>query len=437
MTADGMIRRICARGIAGALLLMALALSMAMPERGLAVTPQRIAAVVNDDVVSLQDLNERLALVAVTSGIGDDPEARSRLAPQVLRQLIEETLQLQEARRLDLAVTQAELNEALNTIAQRNNMTTDTLRQFMASSGVNFETLQRQLRAQIAWVKVVNRQIRPRVSVTVDQLEMAVQEYRLSQGQPELLLSEIVLPVDTPEQEPVVAGDAQRIVQTVREGAGFDSLARQVSVAASAEQGGDLGWVRAASIPPELMRALDELQPGEVSAPIRSSIGFHIFWLRDRRLAPVAGTQGMDGVEVRLTQILFAAEDGVGTGELEELRARAAALRERLDDCQSMTEVASELAAPASGDLGWLRIGDLPPEFGQTVLSLPVGEVSPPLQGPAGIHLLMVCERRDPQGVAAPQRDQIAQRLENERIERLGRRYLRDLRQQAFVEVRL
>ncbi len=405
-----------------------------------ALTPQRIAAVVNDDVVSAQDLDSRLQLVMVSSGIPDSPQARERLAPQVLRGLIEETLQLQEASRLDIAVSEEEVQRALQNIAQRNNLTVEQMRDFLVANGVQLDTLMRQLRAQIAWVKVVNRQIRPRVSVTVDQLELAVQEAQRNLGQPEYLLSEIVLPVDNPEQEVAVANDATRLVQTVREGASFDSLARQVSVAASAERGGDVGWVSAAAIPPELLGALEALAPGEISPPIRSSVGYHVFWLRERRIARPQLGDDAAGVEVRLTQILFPVNGNTEPEELSQVRAQAAGLRERLNDCGAMIEVADELAAPASGELGWLRIGDLPPELGQAVLELAVGEVSPPLEGPAGIHLLMVCERRDPGQTDAqpsPERDEIAERLENERIERLARRYLRDLRAQAFVEVRI
>jgi peptidyl-prolyl cis-trans isomerase SurA len=196
--------------------------------------PQRIAAVVNDDVVSLRDLTERLQLVMVTSGVQDTPEARQRLAPQVLRSLIEETLQLQEAERLDIDVAPAEVEQALEAIAERNNLSAEQMRNLLSRNGVALQTLDRQLEAQIAWVKVVNRLIRPRVSVTVDQLEMAVQEFQESQGQPELLLSEIVLPVDNPQQEAEVAADARRLAETLRAGADFGSLARQVSVAADA-----------------------------------------------------------------------------------------------------------------------------------------------------------------------------------------------------------
>ena len=395
---------------------------------------QRIVAVVNDDVVSLRDLEERLQLILVTSGVPDTPEARERLAPQVLRGLIEETLQLQEAERLDIQVTPGEIDQALNSIAGRNNMTVDEMRRFLARSGVAPATLDRQLRAQIAWVKVINRQIRPRVAVTVDQLELAVEEARENQGQPELLLSEIVLPVDSPAQEAAVAADAQRLAQTLREGADFGSLARQVSVAASAEAGGDVGWVPASRIPPELLVALERMAPGDISPPIKSAVGYHIFALRDRRLgapSPVA-----DDAEVRLTQILFPAESDADGADLERLRAQAAALRDDLESCPVMVETAEELAAPASGELGWLRLADLPRELAEPLVTLPEGEVSQPLRGPAGIHLLMVCERRGG-GASTLNRDAIAQRLENERIERLARRYLRDLRKQAFVEVRL
>ena len=394
---------------------------------------QRIAAVVNDEVVSVRDLNDRLELVMATSGIPDSEQARSRLAPQVLRSLIEETLQLQEAGRLGIEVDQSEIDTALQTIAQRNQLTVEQLRSYLEANAINFDTLLRQVRAQIGWIKVVNRTIRPTVSVTVDQLDLAMLEARQSEGQPEYLLSEIVLPVDNPAQADRVAQDAQRLVQTLREGASFDSLAQQVSAAASAERGGDLGWLAASAMPPELIATLERLRPGEVSDPMGSPIGYHIFWLRDQRVAAAPVDASRAAVEVALTQILLPI-DGAD-GQLAA-RERAAGLRPRLTDCSTMVEVAEELDAPASGELGWLRVGELPPDLGQAVLNLPVGEVSAPLEGPGGIHLLMVCERRDPDGLA-PQREQIAERLEQERTERLARRYLRDLRKQAFVEVRL
>jgi peptidyl-prolyl cis-trans isomerase SurA len=285
-------------------------------------------------------------------------------------------------------------------------------------------------------VKVVNQQVRPRVNVTVDQLDLAVQDARLDERQPEFLLSEIVLPVDNPAQEDAVAADARRLIEAVRDGGSFESLARQVSAAASAEQGGDLGWVRGTAIPPDLLVALEQLEPGDVSAPLRSPIGYHVFWLRDRRLAATPLTASDAQVELSLSQILFPFDEVEGQAGAPRLREQAQALRPQLADCEAVNRIAAERQLPGSGPIGWVRVGELPPDFARILIDLPIGEVSEPLQGPAGVHLIVVCDRRGAVR-SAPERDEIAERLESEQIDRLARRYMRDLRTQAFVDIRL
>lgn len=408
-----------------------------------AAVEQRIAAIVNDDVVSLQDLNDRLGLVVLTSRIPDQEQARARLSQQVLRGLIEEALQRQEAERLSIGVEPEELDRALQDISQRNNLTPEQLEQVLVQNKINPETLLDQLRAQISWIKVVNQQIRPQVNVTVDQLEIAVEEARRNQGQPEYLLSEIVLPVDNPGQEQRVAADAQRLVQTLSEGASFDALARQVSAAATAQRGGDLGWVPASTIPEELVGTLERLRPGDVSPPLRSPVGFFIFQLRDRRLGKAPEEEnGGDPEEVRLSQILFEADINDDQA-LSEKVDEALAVRGRLANCETVNAVADELQAPASGDLGWLKVSDLPTILASAVGDLPTGEISEPLQGPGGIHLLMVCERRGGEKAPSPdlaseeERQKITERLERERLDRLARRYLRDIRKAAFIDIRI
>lgn len=415
----------------------------------LAVSPhgfaadQRIAAIVNDDVVSARDLNERLGLVLLTSRIPDQEQARNRLAKQVLRGLIEESIQLQEAKRLSIDVAPDELQRALQDIAGRNKMSVDQLLRLLETNNIDPGTLQNQLRAQIAWLKVVNQRIRPQVNVTVDQLEIAVEEAERNQGQPEYLLSEIVLPVDNPSQEQRVAADAARLVQTLSEGANFEALARQVSASATARSGGDVGWVPASTIPSDLVGALERLRPGDVSQPLRSPVGYFIFQLRDRRLgkAPTGENGGVTPIEVQLSQILFEA-DIRNDQQLSAKVDEAVRVRDRLTDCAAVNAVAEELDAPASGDLGWLKVNDLPAILADAIRDLPKGEISAPLQGPGGVHLLMVCDRRggDQAGdddVTEEDRQKIAQQLERERLDRLARRYLRDLRKQAFIDIRL
>ncbi len=408
----------------------------------LGAAEQRIAAIVNDDVVSLQDLNERLGLVLLTSRIPDEKQARARLSQQVLRSLVEEALQLQEAKRLSIGVEPAEIERAVVDIAQRNKLTPEQLQELLVKNDINPKTLFDQLRAQISWLKVVNQRLRPQVNVTVDQLDIAVQEARRNQGQPEYLLSEIVLPVDSPGDEQTVAADAGRLVQTLSEGASFEALARQVSAASTARRGGDLGWVQASKMPRELVGALERLRPGDISQPLRSQVGFFIFQLRDRRLGKATQDNGAVAEEIKISQILFQA-DIQNEGALLKSADKAEALRARLTDCGAVNAVAEELSAPASGDLGWLKIGDLPIVLASAVSNLPVGQISEPLQGPAGVHLLMVCERRgggeeaDANPASKEEREKLSQNLERERLDRLARRYLRDLRKQAFIDVRL
>jgi peptidyl-prolyl cis-trans isomerase SurA len=139
---------------------------------------------------------------------------------------------------------------------------------------------------------------------------------------------------------------------------------------------------------------------------------------------------------VALAQILFPFDQAEGQAAAPRLREQALALRPQLVDCDAISRIAAERQLPGSGALGWIRIGELPPDFARVLAGLPLGEVSEPLQGPAGVHLIMVCDRRGAVQ-SVPERDEIAERLENEQIDRLARRYLRDLRAQAFVDIRL
>lgn len=250
---------------------------------------QRIAAVVNDDVITSQELSDRLALAVATSGLPDDQATRQRLAPQVLRGFIDEKLQLQEAARLELPVTDREIDTALDTIAQRNNTDRASLLRFLEARGINPRTLRNQLRAQIAWIKVVGRELRPRVVVPQEQIEFALRRAAAAPTAGEVLLSEILLPVYDRNQESVVVGQAQELVQSLRDGADFTALARQVSAARSAENGGDLGWVSTAALTPELRERVAALQPGAISEPVVRPDGVQIFRVRERRAAPAAG----------------------------------------------------------------------------------------------------------------------------------------------------
>jgi peptidyl-prolyl cis-trans isomerase SurA len=294
-------RRLAGRHGIG-LVLGCLALLLAAAPVPAQVPAQRIAAVVNDDVITTQDLIDRINLGIATSGLPNDEATRQRLAPQILRGFIDEKLQLQEARRLGADVTEAEVDQALATIAQRNRTTPDQLLRFLAERGLNPRALRDQLRAQIAWIKVVNREVRPRIVVTQEQIDLALRRGAGPADDREVQLSEILLPVYDRNQEARALEDARGLVATLRGGADFTALARQVSAAGSAENGGDLGWVPLSAIIPDLRDQIAALQVGQVSDPLVSAAGIHIFLVREQRQREADTASSREDVRLTIEQ---------------------------------------------------------------------------------------------------------------------------------------
>lgn len=407
----------------------------------------RIAAVINDEVVTTQDVNDRIALVLATGGLPDTPETRRRLTPQVLRGMVDERLQLQEAERLGVRVTAADVDQALTTIAGRNRLDLTTLTRTLEERGVPVRVLRDQIRTQIAWGRVVARELRPRVAVTQAQVQFALKNDSPG-GDTELLLSEIVLPVNSGQGEAEVETQARDLVATIRGGADFAALARQVSVAGSAAQSGDLGWVQTSTILPEYRERLTALPAGAVSEPIASPAGIAIFQVRAKRAPGEAVTTTRLVVErVDLAQVLFPLDSESTPAQARAADARARAARARLDSCADVARLGPSLGGEGSGRIGWLALGDMPASLRQIVTRLEPGQVSEPIQGPAGIQLLVVCDREGREETVElapatppppPLTPELARgRLESEQLERLATRYLRDLRDDGFIEVRI
>jgi peptidyl-prolyl cis-trans isomerase SurA len=408
---------------------------------------QRIAAVVNDDVITSQELSTRVNLVLASSGAPSDPETRRRLMQQVLRAIVDEKLQMQEAKRLQLTVSDDEITRAFAAIAQRNRLDVGAFKAALAERGIGENEMRSQLRSQIAWAKVVNRELRPRVVVTQDQVDLALREAASGAQDLELAVSEILLPVDSPADQARVLREAGDLVATLRKGADFGALARQVSVATSREAGGDLGWVRPSMVLPEMRERLMALSPGGISDPVASPVGVHIFQLRERRdpnrPEPV---RRMAVSKVSLAQVIVPLAPDAKEAAVKAAEKRAAALAPRLKSCGDIEAYARKSESDGSGSLGWLDVKDLPQALRQLVSQLEPSRISPPFRGPLGVQLLMVCDRQGREETvdapAPPPRapvtaEQMRNRLEDDQMERLATRYLRELRKDAFIDIRL
>ncbi|MGF1629553.1 MAG: peptidylprolyl isomerase [Kiloniellaceae bacterium] len=243
----------------------------------------RPAAVVNDDVISVLDLAMRVQLAVIAAGVEDTQDIRQRLTPQVLNSLIDERLQMQEAKRLDIEVSDVQVAGALEQIAQQNNMTEGQFLTMLRNRGVIPTTLIDQIRAQIAWQAIIQRRLRPSVVIPTEEVEEVVTRLAARHGSIERRVAEIFIPVESTALEDEAQANANRLFEELRRGANFVGLARQFSQSGTAILGGDLGWVRDGELDDELNTILAQMGPGEVSVPIRTLSGFHILFLREMR----------------------------------------------------------------------------------------------------------------------------------------------------------
>ena len=279
----------------------------------------RPAAVVNDDIISVLDLAMRVELTMIAAGVQDTQDVRRRLTPQVLRNLIDERLQMQEAKRLDITVSDEQVATALEQIAQQNNMTEGQFLTMLRNRGVIPTTLIDQVRAQIAWQAIVQRRIRPNVDITQEEVQEVADRLAARRGSIERQVSEIFIPIESTAKEAEAEANANRLFDELRRGANFAGLARQFSQSGTASLGGDLGWVPDGELDEELNSVLAQMGPGEISVPIRTVSGYHILYLRDMRKNE-GGTIDRQRIQDTLTNQRL---DQLAQRSLQELRREA------------------------------------------------------------------------------------------------------------------
>jgi len=278
----------------------------------IAASGGRIAAVVNDEAISFNELDARLKLVMESSGMQDTAQTRKRLADQMIAVLVDETIRLQEAKNLELEVTKDEINQGVAALASQNQMPPDQLVGMLEARGIKMSTLYKQIKSQIAWTKVIGRKIRPQIEITDRDINAELERMKASVGKTQFLVSEIYLPVDKQEEDKKVRQTALEIKRQAAENPNsFSQLARQFSRAAGAEKGGDIGWIQQGQLQEAMNAALTNLEAGQISQPVRSLTGYHIYFMRNKKVFNEADIPSED-------QIL----EGLGMRRLERLQNR-------------------------------------------------------------------------------------------------------------------
>lgn len=392
-----------------------------------------VAAVVNDDAISILDLENRMRLVVGTTRLPNNAATKQRLQGQVLQNLIDEKLQLQEARRLNATATDEEVQNAVRQIEAQNRIPPNTLLSRLRAAGIPEQTLLDRLRAQVAWIKVVRSRLAADLRITEPQVDAELARLRANAGKPEYLISTLFLAVDNPSQDTQVRAQADRLRREIRGGADFTAVAREFSDSSTAVTGGDLGWVPATQLEPAMESAVRGAGAGQIVGPVRTATGYHLIQVRGRRIAPKvpAAPATVSLAELFLPLPRNPSKDAVDEAE-RILREASGDLR----DCRDVARMANQLRSPRPADLGTFAAGQEPQRLRQAISGLAEHQPSPIARSADGVSVFMVCDRTAATGEAAA-RTAVRERLTRERIDQLAQRYLQDLRRTSFIDIRI
>lgn len=388
----------------------------------------RIAAVVNDDVISMSDVDDRMKLVLASTNLQNDPRAVQQVRAQVLRTLIDEKLELQEAKKETVSIGLAEVTDAMSNIEAQNKMPKGGIDAFLKQRDINRQTMVDQITAQIAWAKTVRRRFAHSVIVSDEEISEELKEEQANSGKPRSRVAEIYLSVDNPSQDTEIRDTAQHLVDQIRKGAPFPAVARQFSQSSTANLGGDIGYVQPGQLDPEADRLIDKLQPGQMIGPVRLTGGYYIYLLIDRRQP----TDPSSAIQVNLTQVVFPIPEG---SDRAAVIAKAKAATEDAKSCGELSKIGRDVSPELSGPIGDVKASDLPTEIRATILGAKVATPTEPIPVRNGIGVFMVCSRQG--GDVEEERDRVADNITRGRLENLARGYLRDLRQVAFIDLRV
>jgi peptidyl-prolyl cis-trans isomerase SurA len=396
----------------------------------------RIAAVVNGDVITNNDIDNRARLFAMSSGLSMSPDVLDRLKPQILRQLIDERLRVQEAQRRKIVIQDAQIADAIRDIEHRNNLPVGALRQKLAADGVSQRTLIGQIRAQLGWSQMLREQMSQKVNITDADVAERVKLESQQIGQPEYRLGEIFIPVD----DPANAADAQRFAETViselHAGAPFPLVAAQFSQTQTALEGGELGWVQANQLDPEVARLVNLMPVGAISNPVKVPGGFEVINLQGKReIGREIGTV----VTMRQDFIPFTSplDPQAPTEQQRQALAKARQVSSTVHGCDQMEQVAhASNASNRPSDPGEVRIESVnPPVFRQLLSSIPIGKATEPLVSRDGIAVIVVCTREE-KNTAEITAKEIQRQLVGDHVEMLSRQMMRNLHREASIDMR-
>jgi len=398
------------------------------------VVLDRIVAVVNEGIVLESDIATESAFLAADSRAnGVQLPAPDVLRERVVERLIDQTIQRQHAARLGIAADASSVNRALAQVARGNNMDTQQFRDALIQQGFDYNHFRKSIEQQIITERLVQREVQARVRVSEQEIDdfLRTAENNASQQRRFRLQHILVAVPASANAENIEAANAKAddILQSLRNGGDFATLAAAQSDGSRALQGGDLGWRQRQELPGFIQSTLDTMEVDDVRGPLRSPNGLHIIKLADLQVGSGPAQQ-----ETRIRHIFLA-------GNESALSQRLASAKARIQSGEAFSDLAAEISEDPNssnngGELPWFTQGQLPEILEQTAAELPIGVVSAPFQTQFGWHIVEVLERRERTITSASARAEAETALRQRKVEQEAERWIRQLRDESFVELR-
>lgn len=396
----------------------------ALPSNAAQSSIEGIAAIVNDEVISMYDVAQRMNLFFASSGIPKTEENIQRLRSQVLRKLVDEKMQIQAALESEIEISQSEINNQIVRMAQQNGRDLESINKFLRDNGIKLSALESQIRAEIAWQQYVRRKYSSSINISETEIDETLERAKNALNSTRYNVSEILLISNNPADEPQTIELGNQLVDELQKGINFDSVARQFSNATSAATGGRIGWVSEDQLDPKLAEVVKALPAGTISKPIITSAGIYIL--------KVDGVQQSGGIDPdkHIFDLLTLSFDSESLSLLDDLER----VKNDFTTCKKIEDNATSYNVLKVDRTGPRPVGGYEGPLKSLLLGLEAGELAP-IRTEISTELIIVCDRKDDQGIKFS-REKIEDNIYGQRMSMMSRRQLRELRKDTVVEYR-
>ncbi len=391
----------------------------------------KATALINGEVITQTDVDQRASFLSIANNQPVPADQLDEVRQQVLRNLIDETLEIQAAKAEDIKIKPSDVDRTVERVASNIKQTPAQLAAYLESHGSSSSSLRRQIEGEIAWQRLQRAKIEDGVSVGDDEVKAVLSKLEASKGTEEYRVGEIFLS-SNPATMAQTLDNANKLLAQLKGGASFAGYARQYSEASTAAVGGDLGWVRPEQLPAQLAAVVREMKPGMVSDPIEVPGGVSIVAVQDTR--KILTRDPRDAV-LALKQVSVSFPKGITREQAEPIVSRFAEAARNIGGCGGAEKMAADFHGEVVSN-DQIKMRDLPPTLQEMMLPMQVGQATQPIGSlDEGVRVLVICGR-DEADANQPSFDDIFNQLTEARVDVRSRRYLRDLRRDAIIEFR-